>query len=223
MSFYNWGYSASLGSEESDLPETNAKREYVSQKEKEAAVRIAQGIQDAHQLFTDCSKQMLENASLCHWESSLGEPEMSPCNKSIYSILKFEPLHNLHGVIWKLVEKCTIRYISRDVLRMITDNPNFPREPPCSRQTTLLEACISILAATEKEYCSPGLHVDISKKGTDTQVNGSMNAGSLQKILQGTNYGNTYMFFPSIVGFVDRWTRWMKDAPWRRYTCSFQN
>lgn len=52
-----------------DLSETKATREYAKEKERMAAVQIAQENGEAHRLFLDREERMLKSLSLSHWES----------------------------------------------------------------------------------------------------------------------------------------------------------
>lgn len=75
-----------------------------------------------------------------------------------------------------------------------------------------LRACNSILAAIEKKYYVPGLHVDFSKKGTATQLNGQLVVGGLQGMLEAQSYKNMDMTTSVLAGFIDRCTEGVKET-----------
>lgn len=83
---------------------------------------------------------------------------------SSYSVFVFEPLHNPHLKILKLVNQCTIEYLSSNKVKTNRDKLDMLKGPYCSMRNTLMQACNSIFAAMEEESYPSGLHVVFLKR-----------------------------------------------------------
>lgn len=79
-------------------------------------------------------------------------------------------------------------------------------------KNSLLQGCNLILAAIEKEYYVPRLHVDSSKKRTETQLNGLCAVGGLRGMLEGQNYKKVDMVFPFLAGFMKMCTERVEET-----------
>lgn len=77
-------------------------------------------------------------------------------------------------------------------------------------QNVLLRACSSLFARTEKESYLAGFHVDFSKMGIATQLNGRLLEERLQGVLEAKNYENKDMLFLFRAVFIDRCTGWWR-------------
>lgn len=63
-----------------------------------------------------------------------------------------------------------ISYHSSDSLKMSSEKVRRKAKPLRSTQNGLLRTCNSIFATIQKDYYFPGLHIDFSKKRTETQL-----------------------------------------------------
>lgn len=97
------------------------------EKDKKAAIQNDQRGRRAHRKLLEGGKHMLECRSLSHWEPFLKPCKMVPHNVSLSLVFTFEPLHNLHLGISKLLNECKIEYISSDSLRSNQDKPKSRR------------------------------------------------------------------------------------------------
>lgn len=149
---------------------------------------------------------LLSAKSLAEWPSSLEELCGSGglVVEDLYSMFTFEPLHNLHLGVSRLLKTCLVQYLSSDEIYSHPCGPNGKRKRLSSVRMALLRACNAILAHVEEKYALPGLHVDFAKTGKTTQLNGLFTADGLRGMLEGKDYYAVDMVFPFVAAFIDR-------------------
>lgn len=76
-----------------------------------------------------------------------------------------------------------------------------------------MRECSSTLPAIKREVFAPRLDFVVSKKGTDTPLNGLLVAKGPPETLQVKNYRKVDKVFLFLAGFIDRCTGCMKEAP----------
>ena len=123
-----------------------------------------------------------------------------------YSIFTFEPLHNLHLGISKLLKTCTIQLLSSDDLYTHPTKNSRQQRKFSSIKNKVLRSCNALLAAIEAQFPIPGVHVDYSKKESSVQLNGFFTHDGIKGMLEAKNYQNMDMIFPFIAAFIDRAT-----------------
>lgn len=132
-----------------EVTEKKEERSYEREKHKEAAVQNARKTRRVHRMLVKCGEHTLKRLSLSRWKSFLKRCEMVPSNMSLISIFTFEPLYNLHLVIFKFVKERTIGYLSSDRSRSNPDMAQSRRRPLCSLQILYCEHAIRYLQRLE--------------------------------------------------------------------------
>ena len=111
----------------------------------------------------------------------------------IYDLFSFEPLHNLHLGLSRLLKIMLFEFITS----------------LGSKRTSILRACNAILRQIEIDSHISQLHVDFSKKESSTQLNGIFLATGIRGMLEGKDFKNLDYVFPFIAAYVDRF----RDKP----------
>lgn len=75
-----------------------------------------------------------------------------------------------------------------------------------------------MITAMDKECSAPGLHVDFSKNGTATELNGLIIADVLGGILKGAKYKSLDKIFSFQAGFIYGCAGHMRGAPFDKST-----
>lgn len=78
-----------------------------------------------------------------------------------------------------------------------------------------------MLSAIEQNFRAPGLHVDFSKYGDSTQLNGLFTKDGLRGMLEGKDYRSVDMVFPFVAAFIYRCTGLEEDAPLTRINTTY--
>lgn len=158
---------------------------------------------------------LLKSYSLSKWPSFL-EEMMGRGGKSgdVYSIFTFEPLHNLHLGISKLVKECTMSYLSSD--RLMTGGGEKGRKPFVKVRTRILRGCNALLATIEREGEVPGVRIDFGKVCGTSGLDGIFTKNGLKGMLEGRDYKGLDKVFPFVAAFIDRCTGHERTAPMTR-------
>ena len=151
-------------------------------------------------------KNALKEISISPWPSFLEtiEEQSNLFSVEVYSTFTFEPLHNLHLGISKLLKTCMVQMLNSN--SMFT-NPNDNRRGQkrySSMKTAILRGCNSLLAAIQNQYPLSGVNVDFSKKEASTSLNGLFTADGLKGMLEAKEYRAIDYVFPFVAAFVDR-------------------
>lgn len=120
---------------------------------------------------------------------------MVPRNISSYPLLTFEPLLNLHLGVSGLVRKCKIGFFHRtagDRIQIIRNR----------KRSALLHACSWSLAVREKYYYVHLLHIDLSKRGNETQLDELFAFVRLPGMLEGKIYTPVDTVFPLLAELI---------------------
>ena len=120
-------------------------------------------------------KMVLKNNSISPFPSFLEGilnkyPSFLP--KSLYEIFTYEPLHNLHLGISKLLKNLTYELTGSQKLVKFTNSKKNKVTKFSSQRTAILRACNSILRAIQEDCGSSGIHIDFSTKETSSNLNG---------------------------------------------------
>jgi len=145
------------------------------------------------------SKTLLDTWSLNPLQSileTITEDYPGFISGNVYDLFTFEPLHNLHLGISKLLKTMLYEFIG--TFR--------------SKRLSTLRACNSVLRQMERDSQISGLHVDFSTKESSTQLNGIFLSTGLRGMLEGKDYRNLDYVFPFVSAYVDRF-RGMHDDP----------
>ena len=152
-------------------------------------------------------KMVLKNNSISPFPSFLEGilnkyPSFLP--KSLYEIFTYEPLHNLHLGISKLLKNLTYELTGSQKLVKFTNSKKNKVTKFSSQRTAILRACNSILRAIQEDCGSSGIHIDFSTKETSSNLNGIFLETGVRGMLEGKDYRNLDYFFPFVAAFVDR-------------------
>ena len=155
-------------------------------------------------------KQMLQKLSLAPYPSFLENilrQQRLFLPSSLYDIFTYEPLHNLHLGISKLLKTLTYELIGSD--KIVTFGT--PKRPPrkmkfCTRRVPVLRACNSFLRVMKNDCSSASIHIDFSTKEESSRLNGIFLDSGMRGMLEGKDYRNLDYFFPFVAAFVDRIT-----------------
>lgn len=180
-------------------------------------VQSLEGTRQVHQvrLLKKSIEETLKSHSLASWESFLENLLLvDKCISSdLYSILTYEPLHNLFLGLSRLLKFCLILYLSSKLLS--TKQSGRGKKPRVfnSIKTAVLRGCNTVLAEFQKYYVPPGLRVDFSKHEGSSQLNGIFVQDGLRGMLEGKDYRTLDCFFPFIFAYVDSWLGYSEEAP----------
>lgn len=104
--------------------------------------------------------------SLVEWSSFSEEmcKETGVIMGDLNSRLTFEPLHNLHLEVFKLLKSFFIHYLSSEDVYSHSAGPSGKQKRLRLRKSLLLGACYRILGLIEELYTLPELHVSFAKR-----------------------------------------------------------
>ena len=168
--------------------------------------RVTNWIRRMNKASGDVLKDHLKAFSIAPWKSFLEElqieyPSFIP--NSLYDIFTFEPLHNLHLGISKLLKNCTFNLISSNYPAMFSTNKNAKPSVIRSKKTSILSGCNTLLRAIERDSGVSGLHVDFSGKDASSRLNGIFLQTGLRGMLEGKDYRRLDTVFPFVAAFID--------------------
>lgn len=123
---------------------------------------------------------------------------------SMYEILTFEPLHNLHLGISKLLKTMTFELIGSDKPVRFLGTSKKGRVKFCSKRVPVLRACNSLLRAMQDDCTTRSIHIDFSTKEASSALNGIFLQTGIRGMLEGKDYRNLDYVFPFVAAFVDR-------------------
>lgn len=126
-------------------------------------------------------------------------PRMETCN--MYAAFTFEPMHNLHLGISKLIKQCMYTRFSSEQLYL---SLNKRRRTFRSVRNSLLRCANHTLSAIERDSFMPGLHVDFSTCEKGATPNGLFTVDGLRGMLEAKDYWAVDMVFPFVAGCLDR-------------------
>lgn len=93
----------------------------------------------------------------------LKECNLTPRNKSMNSIITFEPLQNLHLGVFELAKEFIAPRLFSDSLKAMAENSKASRNSSKYTRNGLLKAYNLKFLDIKKEYHAPKLHVSFSK------------------------------------------------------------
>ena len=148
---------------------------------------------------------LLSTHSIQKHPSFLETSPLIPPNAPIdmYDIYTYEPLHNLWLGVSKLILICiSLRLLSKTLTTTTGSSTNSPR-PFASIRHKVLRGVNNILAAIERDYPAPGLHIDFSTSSAGSSLNGIFVQDGLRGMLEAKDYRALTMVFPFIGAFID--------------------
>ena len=142
--------------------------------------------------FKKKGEDVLKQLSVWQWTSFLETTALliPNCPCTLYSIFTFEPLHNLHLGVSKLIKGCIMDYLGADDIIAFPRGPSSKQKNLRSLRATCLKTCNTYLAAADKEYPMHGKRIDFSGGNTSNQLNGIFLSTGLRGMLEGKNYRN---------------------------------
>ena len=157
----------------------------------------------------DFSENLLKQESLSPLPSFLEfivqrYPSFLP--PSLYEIFTYEPLHNLHLGISKLLKTLTFELVGSEKTVSFISAKNSNKAKFSSKRTPILRACNSLLRAIEEDSTTTSIHVDFSTKETSSALNGLFLESGIRGMLEGKDYRNLDYVFPFVAAFIDRVT-----------------
>ena len=157
----------------------------------------------------------LEALSLLEQHSVLESTALLPTNSPLdpYNIFSFEPLHNLHLGISKLIKQCIVHRLSSPDLTTTTASRSGTPRTFKKVKKSILVGSNSILSAIERDYYITGLHVDFSKGEKGTNLNGLFTEDGIRGMLSAKDYHHVDMVFPFIAAFIDTCCDEVETAP----------
>lgn len=125
---------------------------------------------------------------------------------SLYEIFTYEPLHNLHLGISKLLKTLTFELVGSEKIVSFRSAKKSSKAKFSSKRTAILRACNSLLRAIEKDCTTTSMHIDFSTKETSSALNGFFLESGIRGMLEGKDYRNLDYVFPFVAAFIDRVT-----------------
>ena len=151
-------------------------------------------------------KKNLKDYSIAPWRSFLEDIATdfpSFLSDDLYNIFTFEPLHNLHLGISKLLKSCTFQLVSSKYPARYSFGKKTTSSTMQSKKVPLLSACNTLLRTMEKDSGLPDLHIDFSSKDASSRLNGIFLTKGLRGMLEGKDYRNLDTVFPFVASFLD--------------------
>jgi len=151
-------------------------------------------------------KDQLKVFSIAPWKSFLEDVKKDHPNfvsDSLYEIFTFEPLHNLHLGISKLLKSCTFQLVSSKKRVIFKTGHKSQQQQFASKKVPILSGCNTYLRCIERDNGVPDLHVDFSSKDTSDRLNGIFLQTGLRGMLEGKDYRKLDTVFPFIASFID--------------------
>lgn len=156
-----------------------------------------------------------QNASFSK-ESQLAS---KPILGTLYIIFGFEPLHNLHVGISKLLKECTFKSFVWIEPSGIVKQRKLLSQMEVSKQLGMN----SVLATTDRNAGTTGLHVDFSSKGRAMQLIGYLHYGGNLGILERKDYLAEDIIFTITGAYINRETWFRNGANMTGFLCMYSN
>ena len=137
-------------------------------------------------------------------------PHFIPMN--MYDIFTYEPLHNLHLGISKMLKTLTYELIGSSKVVAFPNSKLKGESKICSHKTAILRACNSLLRAVQMDSSTTSMKVDFSTKETSSRLNGIFLETGVRGMLEGKDYRTLDYVFPFVAAFVDRITGCKKNG-----------
>lgn len=138
----------------------------VQQKVREASALTGRTDRSLLKTVSAEAADVIAGLSLAPWSSFL--QNMTSFRTVVppdrYTILWFEPIHNLHLVVSILLKAFWITFLDFSTLILHPRGWQTGLKLLTSICTPLLRTCNSLLAVSEKNHSAAGLHVEISEK-----------------------------------------------------------
>ena len=154
----------------------------------------------------DVLKNNLKEYSIAPWRSFLediADNFPSFLGDDLYNIFTFEPLHNLHLGISKLLKSCTYQLVSSKYPATYSFGKKTTSSTMQAKKVPLLSACNTLLRCMEADSGLPDLHIDFSSKDASSRLNGIFLTNGLRGMLEGKDYRNLDTVFPFVASFLD--------------------
>lgn len=151
-------------------------------------------------------KDLLKGFSVAPWKSFLEDVKKDHPNflpDSLYEIFTFEPLHNLHLGISKLLKTCTFHLVSSKKQVIFKTGHKSKQQQFASKKVPILSGCNTYLRCMERDNGVPDLHVDFSSKDASDRLNGIFLQTGLRGMLEGKDYRKLDTVFPFVASFID--------------------
>ena len=179
-------------------------------KDVESQLKLNNNVQRWSDSVLDTFKFLLNFQSLASWSSFLEDikvekPFLIPGD--IYGLFSFEPLHNLHLGISKILKQGTFAYISSNHQVGFVNSKRRTKIAISSKKTSILRACNSYLRVIDENSGITSLRVDFSTKAASATLNGLFLENGVRGMLEGKDYRNVDMVFPFVCAFLDRKTQ----------------
>ena len=159
------------------------------------------GTKDANVL-----KKNLKDFSIAPWRSFLediADDFPTFLGDDLYNIFTFEPLHNLHLGISKLLTSCTYQLVSSKYPATYSFGKKTIKSTLHAKKIPLLSACNTLLRCIEADSGLPDLHVDFSSKDASSRLNGIFLTTGVRGMLEGKDFRKLDTVFPFVASFVD--------------------
>ncbi len=136
-------------------------------------------------------KDYLKDYSIAPWKSFLEDMQLtypSFIPSTLYDIFTFEPLHNLHLGISKLLKTCTFNLVSSKYQVTFSLNKKsriLLTAAICTKKTPILAGCNTLLRAIQRDNGLSDLHVDFLSKDASSRLNGIFLQAGLRGMLEG--------------------------------------
>lgn len=172
--------------------------------------RLTSFIRKKHNEAGSSFQDHLKSFSLAPWKSFLEDirtshPSFVP--DDLYEIFTYEPLHNLHLEISKLVKSCTYQLASSNYKVRYINASGKATTSIRSKKIPLLAACNTLLRLIERDSGIAQLHVDFSTKDMSSALNGIFLQTGLRGMLEGKDYRALDHVFPFVAAFIDNVTQ----------------
>jgi len=155
-------------------------------------------------------RDTLNEQSLAPWPSFLEDLKVSSQSfipSDIYELFTFEPLHNLHLGISKLLKQCTYYYVTSKHRVSFQHFKRNARVTIGSKKAAILRGCNTYLRAIDEDSGMSSLRVDFSSKNASITLNGLFMENGIRGMLEGKDYKTVDYVFPFIAAFIDRITQ----------------
>lgn len=137
-------------------------------------------------------------------------PRFIPIN--MYDIFTYEPLHNLHLGISKMLKTLTYEIIGSSKYVLFPTSKKKEESKISSQKTAILRACNSLLRAIQIDSSTTSMKIDFSTKETSSTLNGIFLETGVRGMLEGKDYKTLDYVFPFVAAFVDRITGCQRDG-----------
>jgi hypothetical protein len=123
---------------------------------------------------------------------------------SLYEIFTYEPLHNLHLGISKLLKTLTFELVCSEKSVSFLGSRKSAKTKFSTKRTAVLRACNSLLRAIQNDSATTAIHIDFSTKEASSALNGFFLESGIRGMLEGKDYRNLDYVFPFVAAFIDR-------------------